>query len=209
MATDESLSQNKRLATGPPPVEPGSCSVPVFVTSGQLQDTVQQATTSMGTKLNGLVQKTMAEFADNVGRATEETKFELSERINAIESRVGRLEDQHAVLQASSSKHSNDIGNLLARTETLERQLVMANQSHVNREDVESVSFDRPPNKEIIKVTARKFVTKVSVREALEPWLLQAGITPDQYSLVGHAPNGKKISIRFPFNQCSSCQGLP
>ena len=165
---------------------------------------VAQAVTSMGDKCKtnfaSAMGNALEQFNASMGEAVQETKQELFARLEKVEQRVGNVEDKCDVIQSNQSDQADDIKRLYERAETLEKQFVMANQQHVSREDVESTQFDRPPNKEIIKINAHRYVTKASVLVAVEPWLRGAGISSDQFTLVGHAPAGKRFTIKFPYN---------
>jgi len=181
-----------------------------YATQAYVQEACELSATSMGDKTKATFAKSMAnvmeQFNQSMGEAVEETKMELGTRIGKVEQRVGNLEDTSVALKHAHSEQASDIKQLYARTESLEKQLVIANQSHVSREDIESNQFDRPANKEIIKIHAHRYVTKASVLLAIEPWLRESGINPDQFTLVGHAPAGKRFTIKFPFNPLSAAR---
>ena len=121
-------------------------------------------------------------------------------RFQHVGTRVSSVEHRTDLLEKTTSSNTDALTELSKRQKVLEQQLVMANKNAISREEVESDAFDRPPNREILKINTKRYVTKVSVQEAVEPWLAASGSGPDQYSLGGDSPNGKLFTIRFPFS---------
>ncbi len=118
----------------------------------------------------------------------------------------GALETFQTEQQHKNTKYEEHFAELKAHNERLEKQLHMANKSAVSSEEVQSDNFDRPPNLEVIRINANRFVTKNSVEDQVTPWLTTAGTAPEQWTLEGGTPTGKKIVIRFLLNPLSAAR---
>ena len=120
--------------------------------------------------------------------------------------RISNLEGFADRQAQTNSEVSKEIRDLQHRTNDLEIQLRFANQNAISREDLRSDAFDRPPNLEIIRVKATRYVTKRSVHDALAPWLAEVDIKDNQWVLEGREPQGKFFVIRFQLNPLSAAR---
>ena len=84
----------------------------------------------------------------------------------------------------------------------------MANQQSVTREQVQSDKFDRPANNEIVRVSSKKFVSCISVEEALAPWLgAVCGFEPGSFKISGGGRNGgRDFTIQFNLNPLANAR---
>ena len=59
-------------------------------------------------------------------------------------------------------------------------------------------SFDRPANLEIVRASARQFVTVDAVRTSLTPWMhTTVDLDPESWKVVAGTPVGKGFAIKF------------
>ncbi len=79
--------------------------------------------------------------------------------------------------------------------EKMEKQLELASQTSLSREDVVSDKFDRP-NLEIRRVTSKKFVNQNAVELAITPWLV--GICKIDANMVKFTCSKDCLLYTFP-----------
>ena len=197
----------KRPAINPPSAASSDFDpLQTFVTGQVLGEEIKSAAEDIGSRLMGHVDSSIRALAAGVTSEVATVQHNVDTRLGNLSERISDVEHRAEVLQAATHGNTVAIAQLNVRQAELERQLLIANQTSVTRQEVDSNISDRPANPEIIRINARRYVTKLSVREAIEPWLHEVGIKSDQYSLVGHAPNGKQFTIKFPLNPLSSAR---
>ena len=131
--------------------------------------------------------------------ASSEERFrKQDEKIGADDARCSNIEATQNAVQA-------EMQELKDGQTRLEEQLRLANSNVLSREDVASDKFDRPPDLSIIRVSSKKFATKVAVENAITPWLTNAGVSRDLWSLSGNT-TGKKFRVHFLQNPLSSAR---
>jgi hypothetical protein len=135
-------------------------------------------------------QKASMELLDGFAKATE-ARFAKNER--DISQNSNNIEE----LRGKQDKNDKEI-------KELQDALRIANDSSLTRDMLVSSKFDRPPNIEIIKISSGKFVSKISVENAIRPWLDECEICPTIWKLMGSSPNGKQFYIQFLQNSVTA-----
>jgi sugar-specific transcriptional regulator TrmB len=162
-----------------------------------------------GSSLQDLLKKQQQQHMENMAQMSEivsAQKSELDQRVQNVEGRVDTLEGRSTLLDTRVDGVDKEINALKQRSEFLEAQLKIANTSGTTREQLNSDQFDRPPCLEIIRINSSRYVTKRSVENTITPWLAETGVTSEQFSLEGSAPNGKNFVVRFKLNTLSAAR---
>jgi hypothetical protein len=108
-------------------------------------------------------------------------------------------------LEASQSAVQSEVQLLRAGQARMEEQLRLANSNALTREEVDSDVFDRPMDLSIIRISSPKFATKVAIEDAITPWLTNAGVSRDQWTLSGNT-TGRKFNVNFLLNPLSAAR---
>ena len=149
--------------------------------------------------------------AHMVGNLVNSHNASSRETLSAIVARSDqRYQEQldiNANVQTQLAQSSKRLEDLEGRQTKLEAALGIANQASVSREDVASLKFDRPPNLEILRVSAKKTVTQTAVEEALHPWLQEVcGFSNQQWKIVPSVPPGRQFTLKFNLNPVSNAE---
>jgi len=124
----------------------------------------------------------MGERVDNV----ENTTRVHTERLNSVDERL-----QHLTTRQNELAKANDL---------LSDTLNVARKQTIEREDMVSDAFNRPPDMEKVRVSATKFVTVQSVEAALGHFLGEVvGLKVGDWRLVVDGNNGRNFALRFAF----------
>ena len=159
-------------------------------------DTILAAVQPLFDKQNQAVQETCAATQQATVQQVAtivDTKFEQAmQEIKRVDSRVDSQGCQIKAMQEDMEK--------------MAKQLEIARQSSISREEVVSDKFDRPPDLEIIRVSSRKFVNKAAVEKAITPWLVDiCEIERGMFKFTG-AHSGRDFNIRFQSNQLANAR---
>ena len=110
---------------------------------------------------------------------------------------VRRVDARVDALEASHSALGSKVEHMEKNIESLQKQLVMAEQNSVSREQVDSDQFDSPANIEVLKISSKRFVPKSAVEAAIEPWMASTcDIERGMWKLCG-GESGRDFTVRF------------
>ena len=143
--------------------------------------------------------KASNELLSDFTKATEARFKQHDNQIASINERVGGV-------QATQDQHGEKLTQLEQDQKQLRDALRLANEHSLTRDMVETDQFDRPPNIEIVRISAGRFVSKISVENAIRPWLGEAEIPEESWKLVGGTPNGRNFVLRFLQNPYTSAK---
>jgi hypothetical protein len=150
------------------------------------------------------VQRYTSDLANTTQNSVLQSQQVVQNTMQEHNTRIATLEAASVQQQQTNAKFEENFVELRERSKRLEQQLLLANQNAVSREDINSDEFERPPNVEIIRINAHRFVTKGSVEDAITPWLTDSGIESNQWTLEASVPTGKNFIVRFMLNPISA-----
>ena len=129
----------------------------------------------------------------DVGVLVDKKCAKLEHTAMQHEERIGATEDRQRLLE----KRQDDLAR---EHKSLAEQLSIAKKQTFERADVESDNFDRPPNLEIIRITAKKALTTEAVKNSLAPWLNEVvGMDCESWKIVVANQSGKVFFLKFCF----------
>ena len=137
-----------------------------------------------------------------IDKSTKETNATLQQHKTRIESLETFVDKQ----QATNENFEAKFKELHESHKHMAEQLVLANKAEVTREDITSDAFERPPDLTLLRINAHKFVTKISVEDAICPWLVDAGIETNLWKLEGSTPTGRNFTLKFLLNPLSAAR---
>ncbi len=136
---------------------------------------------------------------------TASSQQTMSAIVERSEQRYREQQGINANVQGQLDHSRKRLDDLEGRIPQLEAALALANQTAVSREDVASLKFDRPPNLEILRVSAKKTVTQTAVADALHPWLQEVcRFSDEQWKIVPSVPPGRAFTLKFLSNPVSN-----
>jgi len=171
-----------------------------------IHEAVDKGFVDQEAKTRELIQGTLQHFSSGFQKQSAELHSKVEERITSLDGRMCNVEAHVESQVQTNAQVAKHVLELQERTNNLENQLKIANKSAIAREDLQNDAFERPPNLEIIRVNAHRYVAKREVLDALTPWLAEVGIAPEQFILEGKAPQGKYFVVKFLLNPLSAAR---
>lgn len=142
-------------------------------------------------KLHATIKMGQQQVVSNVAKLVSDRYDKLDARTTEVENKVGGLGQEQIEI-----KKRMDV--LETENRKLHDAIGLANQNALQRTQVESTQFDRPPNIEVLKMSTKRFVTRVSIENAITPWLVNVcEIDQNLWKIVGGAPSGKNYTVVF------------
>ena len=127
--------------------------------------------------------KLFGELANHVDEKISKVERGLrahDEKLNDMDGRQNLLE-----------KRQDDQAKLI---DHLSAELQSARKQTIERKHLEDDRFDRPPNLEVLFVTAKKFLTVDAISAALSPWLTSdLSLEAEKWTVLRANPPGKRF----------------
>ena len=150
----------------------------------------------------------LAEHAQTVASSTNQTLSSFAaatqKQFDVVDTRIDNVEQEINSCKASTEELQKTVAAMQAEQQGLASALVLADRhGSATRQDAEADEFDRPNNKEIIKIYSPKFVAPGEVENTLSPFMEECGFSPDTWKL-NSSSNGKDFHIQFLQNALAS-----
>ncbi|CAK0897087.1 unnamed protein product [Prorocentrum cordatum] len=143
---------------------------------------------ALRTELTGQVDTAMRTFTEasiqSIGRTISTFERTVNRRLEASKQ---EMVDNRQRLTASEAAQAATA----ASVEEVRRQLAMAEAQLPAMDLVALADWDRPPDPSVYTIGAPELVAPAAVRQAIGPWIADAGLTMDMVSVVGDAPSRK------------------
>ena len=139
MANNETLTQ--------PPRKRG-------VAAGGSDDDLHAQIQSLFAEQDAKIKTSQQELLPSITMVVDDKYKKMDARTQVVEQRVGEIDSAQGLLE-------KQVSDLESEDKKMQSQLVLANKNTLSREDVVSTRFDRPPNVEVLKIYAKRFVTKM------------------------------------------------
>jgi hypothetical protein len=138
----------------------------------------------------------------NSNAATQQATLEqcagvIDKHLKQVNGRVDQVEARVESLQTAHHEQGERLSKLEKTMDQVSQQLVLANKDTVTREDIDSDVFDRPAVPNVLRLSARRFINKSAVVEAISPWLIDVcQIDQERWKITG-GDSGRDFLIKF------------
>ena len=163
-----------------------------------------------GSDSDGDIPSKLAEMFAAQNTTIAETNAKLQADVSAgvtklVEKRVSKVEHAHQELATKVDTLENsqlglaaEVGILKEAQAKFAADFRVARREAVEREEIESDKFDRPPNPEFLRLSTQKVVSLAEVSKAFGPWLTDVcEFRPDEWKIVAGTPKGKGFNLKF------------
>ena len=157
------------------------------------QDTLRELLSCMHTES----EKVNTALIGKLSGIMSSSNDKLADRIDGHEERLDELEAKNHELEATARTAAAEVVQLNSRVEAMERRLGVAETGHVQTV-IDNDVFDRAIDPTFLWIEGEggKVYEKKACEKAIEQWMVDAKIAPDQFKMPGK-PVAKKFKLQF------------